>query len=114
MSSALAAKMGQSYKNAERLIRTETTHIHSKADRAAYNEAGVEEYEYMATLDALTCEACGALDGKVFKVKDVKPGVNYPPMHPNDRCTTIEHDPEDALDWFNSGEPMPESTTYQE
>lgn len=114
MSSALAAKMGQSYKNAERLIRTETTHIYSESDRAAYNEAGVEEYEYMATLDARTCETCGALDGKVFKVKDAKPGVNYPPMHPNDRCTTIEHDPEDALDWFNSGEPMPESTTYQE
>ena len=114
MSSALSAKMGQSYKNAERLIRTETTHIHSEADRAAYNEAGVEEYEYMATLDARTCEVCGALDGKVFKVKDAKPGVNYPPMHPNDHCTTIEHDPEDALDWFNSGEPMPESTTYQE
>ena len=114
MSSALAAKMGQSYKNAERLIRTETTHIHSEADRAAYNEAGVEEYEYMATLDARTCETCGALDGKVFKVKDAKPGVNYPPMHPNDRCTTIEHDPEDALDWFNSGQPMPKSTTYQE
>ena len=43
MSSALSAKMGQSYKNAERLIRTETTHIHSEADRTAYNEAGVEE-----------------------------------------------------------------------
>lgn len=114
MSSALSAKMGQSYKNAERLIRTETTHIHGEADRAAYNEAGVEEYEYMATLDARTCETCGALDGKVFKVKDAKPGVNYPPMHPNDRCTTIEHDPEDALDWFNSGEPMPKATTYQE
>lgn len=114
MSSALSAKMGQSYKNAERLIRTETTHIHSEADRTAYNEAGVEEYEYMATLDARTCETCGALDGKIFKVKDAKPGVNYPPMHPNDRCTTIEHDPDDALDWYNSGEPMPKSTTYQE
>lgn len=114
MSSALSAKMGQSYKNAERLIRTETAHIHSEADKAAYNEAGVEEYEYMATLDARTCETCGALDGKVFKVKDAKPGVNYPPMHPNDRCTTIEHDPEEELDWFNSGEPMPKRTTYQE
>lgn len=114
MSSALSAKMGQSYKNAERLIRTETAHIHSEADRAAYNEAGVEEYEYMATLDARTCEVCGALDGKVFKVEDAKPGVNYPPMHPNDRCTTIEHDPDDALDWYNSGEPMPKTRTYKD
>ena len=41
-------------------------------------------------------------------------GVNYPPMHPNDRCTTVEYDPDDALDWYNSGQPMPENMTYEE
>lgn len=114
MSTALSAKMGQSYKNAERLIRTEANHIHSESDRAAYKEAGVEEYEYVATLDGRTCEICGALDGKHFKVKDAQPGVNYPPMHPNDRCTTVEYDPDDELDWLNSGKPMPKNTTYEE
>lgn len=114
MSTALSAKMGQSYKNAERLIRTEANHIHSESDRAAYKEAGVEEYEYVATLDSRTCEICGALDGKHFKVKDAQPGVNYPPMHPNDRCTTVEYDPDDELDWLNSGKPMPKNTTYEE
>ena len=54
MSSALAAKMGQSYKNAERLVRTETAHIHAESDRAAYKEAGVEQYEFMATLEVRT------------------------------------------------------------
>lgn len=114
MSTTLSAKMGQSYKAAERLIRTETNYIHGEADKLAYSEAGIEEYEYMATLDSRTCEICGALDGKVFKLADAQVGVNYPPMHPNDRCTTIEYDPDDAMDWANSGEPMPESTTYQE
>ncbi len=114
MSTTLSAKMGQSYKNAERLIRTETNYIHGEADKLAYSEAGVEEYEYMATLDTRTCEVCGALDGKIFKLADAQVGVNYPPMHPNDRCTTVEHDPDDAMDWANSGEPMPERTTYQE
>lgn len=114
MSKELSAKMGQSYKAAERLIRTETTHFHSEADKAAYNAAGVDQYEYIATHDARTCETCAALDGKHFKLKDAQAGVNYPPMHPNDRCTTVEYDPDDALDWYNSGQPMPENMTYED
>lgn len=114
MASALSAKMGQSYKNAERLIRTETAHIHSEADRKAYKEAGVAEYEYMAAVNERTCDACGALDGRHFKVDEAETGVNYPPIHPNCRCTTVEYAPEEALDWLNSGEPMPKRTTYQE
>lgn len=90
MSSALAAKMGQSYKNAERLVRTETAHIHAESDRAAYKEAGVEQYEFMATLEVRTCDVCGSLDGKHFKVSEAKVGVNYPAD--NTRivgCTTV-------------------------
>lgn len=114
MSSALAARMGQSYKNAERLVRTETAHIHAESDRAAYKEAGVEQYEFMATLEVRTCDVCGSLDGKHFKVSEAKSGVNYPPIHPNCRCTTVEYDPDDALDWYNSGQPMPKTKTYEE
>lgn len=114
MSKVLSARMGQSYKAAERLIRTETNHFHGEADKAAYKAAGVDEYEYVATLDSRTCETCAALDGKHFKVKDAQAGVNYPPMHPNDRCTTVEYDPDDALDWYNSGLKMPENMTFEE
>ena len=113
-SKALSNKMGQSYKVAERLVRTETSHLHNRADLFAYEAAGVTEYEYMATMDARTCEVCGALDGKHFPIKDATPGVNFPPMHPNDRCTTVEYDPEDAADWAASGAKMPESMTYEE
>ena len=114
MSKELSAKMGQSYKNAERLVRTETAHIHAESDRAAYKEAGVEQYEFMATLEVRTCDVCGSLDGKHFKVSEAKAGVNYPPIHPNCRCTTVEYDPDDALDWYNSGQPMPKTKTYEE
>ena len=79
-----------------------------------YKEAGVAEYEYMAAVNERTCDTCGALDGRRFKVDDAEPGVNYPPIHPNCRCTTVEYDPEEALDWLNSGEPMPKRTPYQE
>lgn len=68
----------------------------------------------MAAVNERTCDTCGALDGRRFKVDDAEPGVNYPPIHPNCRCTTVEYDPEEALDWLNSGEPMPKRTTYQE
>lgn len=114
MSKEIAARMGQSYKAAERLIRTETAHFHGEADKAAYGAAGVDEYEYVATLDSRTCATCADLDGKHFKVKDAQAGVNYPPMHPNDRCTTVEYDPDDALDWYNSGLKMPHNMTYEE
>lgn len=114
MSKEMSDKMGQSYKTAERLVRTETSHFHNEADKAVYEAAGVEEYEFMATLDERTCEVCGALDGKHFPLSEAQEGVNFPPMHPNDRCTTIEYDPEDALDWAASGKPMPENVTYEE
>lgn len=114
MAKTLSDRMGQSYKAAERLIRTETAYFHGESEKAAYKAAGVDEYEYVATLDNRTCEVCAALDGKHFKLKDAQAGVNYPPMHPNDRCTTIEYDPDDSLDWYNSGEPMPENMSYEE
>lgn len=114
MSKEMSARMGQSFKAAERLIQTETAHFHGEADKTAYNAAGVDEYEYVATLDSRTCETCGALDGKHFKVKDAQAGVNYPPIHPNDRCTTVEYDPDDALDWYNSGLVMPHNMTFEE
>ncbi|WP_081254674.1 minor capsid protein, partial [Staphylococcus capitis] len=34
---------------------------------------------------------CHTLNGKVFKVKDMVPGINAPPMHPWCRSTTVPH-----------------------
>lgn len=70
------------------LVRTETTHIHTKADQKAYEDLGIAEYKYLATLDYRTCHICGALDGMVFKVSEIREGENYPSMHPRCRCTT--------------------------
>lgn len=114
MSKEMADKMGSSYKAAERLIRTETNHFHNAAELAAYDAAGVEQYEYMATLDNRTSAVCGELDGQHFKVEDAQAGVNYPPMHPNCRSTTVEYDPDNELDWYNSGVEMPKNMTYKE
>ena len=34
------------------------------------------------------CPVCNELNGKVFKVKNMVPGVNAAPIHPHCRCST--------------------------
>lgn len=90
-SKTIAKRLDISYKNAERLIRTETAHIMTESDKQCYLEYGLEEYEYVATLDKRTSSICIGLDNSVFKVKDMTAGVNAPPMHPNCRSTTVPY-----------------------
>ncbi|MDT2885506.1 minor capsid protein, partial [Lactococcus lactis] len=73
--------------NIQRLIHTEMAHISEEATYEGYVEDGVEEYEYMATLEKNTCEVCQALDGTIHKIEDKKEGVNYPVIHARCRCT---------------------------
>lgn len=72
-----------------RLIRTEFCHISAQGALLGYKSYDLEYYRYLATLDSQTDEECGALDMRRFPVKDARPGVNFPPMHPNCRCTTM-------------------------
>lgn len=74
---------------ARRIVRTESAYVANAAQAQAYDEAGIERYRFIATLDNRTCECCAALDGKVFDLAKAKAGTNYPPMHPFCRSTTI-------------------------
>lgn len=74
---------------ARRLIRTESNYVTTELNFKAYEEAGIKEYQYLATLDLKTSEICRSLDGKIFKVSEHQVGVNCPPMHPWCRSTTI-------------------------
>lgn len=76
---------------ATRLIRTEANRAYNAAELRSYEETEVEKYAFLATLDSRTCVVCGRLDRKVITVKEAKEGINYPPMHPNDRCTTVAY-----------------------
>lgn len=89
MASRIHKRMGVAYSAARRLVRTETAYVYEQATKDAYEQCDIEYYEYMASLDNKTSEACRGLDGKHFKVKDALPGKNYPPMHPNCRSTTV-------------------------
>ena len=78
--------VGASY--ARRLIRTESCHLCTQMDMLSYEDAEIEFYRYLATLDLRTSKICRELDGKVFRVADQQTGVNAPPMHPWCRSTT--------------------------
>ncbi|MFR1208977.1 MAG: minor capsid protein [Sellimonas intestinalis] len=80
----LKERFGVSQYNAERLMRTEMARVQSEASKRSMEENGFEEYEFMA--EGTACPICRALDGKHFRVKDMLPGTNAAPMHPNCRC----------------------------
>lgn len=97
MASRVRRRMEVSRSSAYRLVRTETAYIFEQAAMKAYQECGIEKYEYLATLDGKTSEMCRELDGKVFRLEDAMPGKNYPPMHPNCRSTTVAAFDDDAV-----------------
>ena len=73
----------------ERLLRTEVNYTLNQATLDGYKEAGIEKYEFNATLDSRTSQICSELHGEIFEIKKIAVGLNYPPMHPRCRSTTI-------------------------
>lgn len=68
---------------AERLLRTELTRVRIQAQAESYEANGIDEYEYVACGLKDVCPLCKELDKQIFKLKDMEPGENAPPMHPN-------------------------------
>ena len=91
MAQVLSERFGVSYFNSRRLVRTESTFVEAEMEARAYEDLDIEEYEYVSVLDNRTTILCQQHDGKVYKVKERKAGVNYPPLHPFCRATTIAH-----------------------
>ena len=77
--------------------------MQTEAQKQSYIRNGNDEYEYMAVNPMGPCSVCKELNGKVFKVKDMMPGENAPPLHPNCHCTTAPHwDREEFDRYINS------------
>ena len=98
MAKEISKKYGTSFYNAERLCITESAHITESATMETYKQHGIEEIEFVATLDEHTCPICGELDGKHYPRKEAVTGGNYPPVHPNCRCTTVAYFEQDDID----------------
>lgn len=88
--------------NAGRLVMTEQAFISSAAQKDAFNDLDVEEFEIVATLDSHTSDICREMDGKHFPMKDFQPGVTAPPFHVWCRSTTVPYFDDD--EWGRSGE----------
>ena len=97
MSQNISKKFDTSYKNAERLVRTETAHIQNQATLMGYKDSGVVKYEFLAVLDSRTSHTCASLNGEVFKTENAMEGENYPPMHPRCRSTTVPYEYSDVF-----------------
>ena len=76
---------------AGRLVMTESAYFASAAQKDCFKELGVERYEIVASFDTDTCELCGALNGKVFKMSEYQVGLTAPPFHPWCRCCTCPY-----------------------
>ena len=86
---------------AGRLVMTEQAFISSAAQKDAFNDLDVEEFEIVATLDSHTSEICQNMDGQHFPMKNFEPGVTAPPFHVWCRSTTVPYFDDE---WGRSGE----------
>lgn len=93
-------KFDVSKASAETLMRTELARVQTEAQKLSFERNGFEQYTFLALGDA--CGICKELNDKHFYVKDMMPGTNAPPMHPNCRCSTSAYEDSEEYDkWLD-------------
>lgn len=97
VSQAIAERFEVGQNNARRLVRTESAFFHNQMELLSYEDAEITKYRFIAVLDRRTSHICQEHDNKVYDTDKAVPGVNYPPLHPWCRSTTIAHD--DDIDY---------------
>ena len=96
-SQAIAERFEVGQNKARRLVRTESAFFHNQMELLSYEDAEITKYRFVAVLDKRTSHICQEHDNKVYDTDKAVPGVNYPPLHPWCRSTTIAHD--DDIDY---------------
>lgn len=71
------------YHEADRLIRTESSHVYNTAAIESYKAAGCDSVDFLAEDDC--CDICEESSGVRYPIDDA-PSI---PVHPNCRCTYI-------------------------
>nr|DAN32288.1 MAG TPA: minor capsid protein [Caudoviricetes sp.] len=94
---AIAERFEVGKGKARRLVRTESAFFHNQMELLSYEDAEITKYKFVAVLDKRTSHICQEHDNKVYDTDKAVPGVNYPPLHPWCRSTTIAHD--DDIDY---------------
>ena len=90
-SQAIAERFEVGKGKARRLVRTESAFFHNQMELLSYEDAEITKYKFVAVLDKRTSHICQQHDNKVYNTAEAVPGVNYPPLHPWCRSTTIAH-----------------------
>lgn len=107
------------------LVRTEANAIFNESVRDVIDKNPlVKGYRFRAVLDSRTSKTCQEHDGKYIPKEDVKPGVNFPPLHPNCRSTVTtvlfnENERKDTVQRYtknksNEWVPVPPGMKYPE
>jgi SPP1 gp7 family putative phage head morphogenesis protein len=68
----------------ETIARTEVSNAVNMGRLNGYEQAGIEEVEWLAADDA--CPECAAKDGKIMSIQESQGEI---PLHPNCRCTWV-------------------------
>lgn len=76
---------GATYYQADRLVRTEITHIQTQAAQERYRDYGIKEVEVLASGGKKPCAICSKLLNKRFPINGNMPV----PAHPNCRCCIV-------------------------
>lgn len=121
MTEFLSDKTKNAKYKAGRLVMTEQAYFHSIAQKDAFEELDVEEFEVVATLDSHTSVICRDMDGVHKPMKEYEVGVTAPPFHVFCRSVTVPY----FDDEFSLGERaardadgntyyIPDNMTYKE
>lgn len=100
---AISDKFNVSKSQAANLVMTEQTYFHSLATYDSFKSMGIEQYEFLATLDKRTTQMCRSMDGKHFPMSEYMPGATAPPLHPRCRSVTVPYFDDEYSDLFNNG-----------
>ena len=93
MARDLKNETGVLFRDAFRLIRTESAHVDGEVTlegfKQAKRELGYTKYIFDATIDNRTSEICAEKDNKSYYIDEAVIGENFPPVHPNCRSTAV-------------------------
>ena len=88
----LMEEFNVAYSRADRIVRTEMAHLQTQAAQHRYKDYGLKYYEILGNEDG-SCGNhsvdCHKMDGKRFKLSEMRVGENAPPFHPNCKCCIV-------------------------
>ena len=97
---------------AERLVRTECKYFANQAEIMAYKEDDIEKYVFMGgTEGSISCD-CAFYNNKIIPVAKAEAGINFPPLHPNCKCSIRPYFEKSILDNNKECVPIDEDISF--